>query len=307
MAKRPGAAAVTGGALLALLCPGVATADALPREVTGGYTALTLADQDVSLDVAEPAVRGSGDRAWFPATGGGADPETGDADVELGGTALLTSAAGKQLPLSGLRLELDGGTGALHARTAVDGQTRELVLADVTSGAAPVVRTSGVTWSGLRAALTEDGAVLLSGWSGAEFAAGDPFGVLDVTVGTESEDAAPQTPRPEPTPASTPSPSPAQTSQAAPEPAAPTASVARSALAPGAEQQVTGEGFEPGEVVLVSIDQDTRYQTVADERGQVSRAFPVYDTAVEGVHTVELYTVTGGRAAVAEFGVRAPE
>ncbi|MFD3835828.1 hypothetical protein ACFWWC_06155 [Streptomyces sp. NPDC058642] len=304
MAKRSGAAAVTGGALLALLCPGVATADTLPREVTGGYAALTLADRDVSLDVAEPAVRGSGDRAWFPATGGGAGPEAGGLDVELGGTALLTSAAEKQLPLSGLRLELGGDTGTLHARTAVDGQARELVLADVTSGAAPVVRTSGVTWSGLRAALTEDGAALLSGWSGAEFATGDAFGVLDVTVGTAGT-AAGDTPQP--TPTATPTATPTEPKQAAAEPAAPTATVALSALAPGAEQRVTGAGFEPMEVVLVSIDQDTRYQAVADGQGQVSRAFPVYDTAVEGVHTVELYTVTGGRGAVAEFGVRAPE
>ncbi|NNN36594.1 hypothetical protein HLK59_40820 [Streptomyces sp. S3(2020)] len=304
MVNRPGAAAVTGGALLALLCPGVAAADAFSHEVSGGYAALALAAQDVSLDVAEPAVRGSGGRAWFPATGGGADPQAGDADVELGGTALLTSAAGKQLPLSGLRLELDGDTGALHARTAVDGQTRELALAEVTSGAAPVVRTSGVTWSGLRAALTEDGAALLSGWSGAEFAAGDAFGVLDVTVGTGSGDAAPQTPRPDATPSSTPSPSPTKTERAVSEPAAPSASVAHADLAPGAEQQVTGAGFEPGEVVLVSIDQDTRYQAVADEQGYVSRNFPVYDTAVEGAHTVELYTVTGERGATAEFGVR---
>ncbi|MFF1297548.1 MULTISPECIES: HtaA domain-containing protein [unclassified Streptomyces] len=304
MAKRSGAAAATGGALLALLCPGVATADALPREVSGGYAALTLAEQDVSLDVAEPAVRGSGGRAWFPATGGGADPEGGSADVELGGTALLASATEKQLPLSGLRLELDGDTGALHARTAVEGQTRELALAEVASGAAPVVRANGVTWSGLRAALTEDGAALLSEWSGAEFATGDAFGVLDVTVGTGSASTAAEgTPQPVPTPAA----SPTEPKQAVPEPVAPAADVARSALAPGAEQRVTGEGFEPGEVVLVSIDQDTRYQTVADGRGQVSRAFPVYDTAVEGVHTVELHTVTGGRGAVAEFGVRAPE
>ncbi|MGW7204231.1 HtaA domain-containing protein [Streptomyces sp. NPDC054837] len=304
MVKRSGAAAVTGGALLALLCPGVATADAPPREVSGGYAALTLADQDVSLDVAAPAVRGSGDRAWFPATGGGADPEVGSADVELGGTALLTSAPEKQLPLSGLRLELDGDTGTLYTRTAIDGRARELALAEVTSGAAPAVRTSGVTWSGLRAALTEDGAALLSAWSGAEFATGDAFGVLDVTVGTGSGSAAAEdTPQPAPTPTTTPT----ERKQAVPEPAAPTAGVVRSALAPGAEQRVSGEGFEPGEVVLVSIDQDTRYQTVADGQGRVSRAFPVYDTAVEGVHTVELYTVAGERRAVAEFGVRAPE
>ncbi|MFE0676350.1 hypothetical protein [Streptomyces sp. NPDC058867] len=77
-------------------------------------------------------------------------------------------------------------------------------------------------------------------------------------------------------------------------------------LTPGTDQTVTGEGFEPGEVVLVAIDQDTRYQVTADEQGRVSRAFPVYATAVEGVHTVELSTVTGERGAVADFAVRKP-
>ncbi|MCX5332717.1 MULTISPECIES: HtaA domain-containing protein [unclassified Streptomyces] len=302
MANRPGAAVVTGGALLALLCPGVATADALPREVTGGYATLRFENPGISLNVAEPAVRGSADQVRFPATGGAASPETGDTDVELGGTALLTSAAGKQLPLSGLTLRLAGDTGTLHTRTVVAGQARELDLADVTSGAEPVVRSSGLTWTGLGTSLTDDGAALLSEWSGAEFATGDAFGVLDVTVGTGST-AAEDIPRPAPTPTATPT----EQKEAVPEPMAPTATVTHSALAPGAEQQVTGEGFEPGEVVLVSIDQDTRYQAVADERGQVSRAFPVYGTAVEGAHTVELYTVTGERGAVAEFGVRAPE
>jgi hypothetical protein len=291
MANRPGAAAVTGGALLALLCPGVATAqdgdaNAFAREVSGGYAALTLADPDVSLDVAEPAVRGSGDRAWFPATGGGANPEAGDADVELGGTALLTSAAGRQLPLSGLELRLDGDTGTLRTRTAVDGQARQLDLAEVTSGAEPVVRTSGVTWSGLRATLTADGAALLSEWSGTEFAAGDAFGVLDVTVGTGSEEAR-ETPEPEPEPTPTP------TEQATPEPATPTASVAHSDLTPGTPQQVTGEGFTPGEVVLVAIDEDTRYQATADAQGRVSQTFPVYDNAAEGEHVVRLSPVDG--------------
>lgn len=303
MAKRPGAAAaVTGGALLALLCPGVATADTLPSEVTGGYAALRFENEGVSLNVAEPAVRGSADRVWFPAAGGDVSPETGDADLELGGTAALTSAAGKQLSLSGLTLRLDGGTGTLHTRTVVAGQARELDLADVTSGAEPVVRTSGVTWTGLSASLTEDGAALLSEWSGAEFATGDAFGVLDVTVGVGTTEAE-ESPQPTPTPTATPT----EQKQAAPEPTPPTATVIHTDLAPGAEQQVTGEGFEPGEVVLVAIDEDTRYQAVADEQGRVSRAFPVYATATEGAHTVELYTVTGGRSAVAEFGVRASE
>jgi hypothetical protein len=300
MAKRPGAAAVTGGALLALLCPGIATADALPREVTGGYAALKFENPSASLSVAEPAVRGSADRVWFPATGGGVDPGTGDADVEWGGTALLTSAAGHQLPLSGLKLRLDKDTGTLHARTVVAGQARELDLADVTSGAEPVVRSGGLTWTGLSASLTDDGAALLSEWSGAEFAAGDAFGVLDVTVGTAGT-AAEDTPQPTPTA------TPTEQKQAVPEPTAPTATVTRATLTPGAEQQVTGEGFEPGEVVLVAIDEDTRYQAVADEQGRVSRAFPVYDTATEGAHAIELYTVTGGRSAVVEFGVRASE
>ncbi|BFO13827.1 hypothetical protein SHKM778_02150 [Streptomyces sp. KM77-8] len=85
-----------------------------------------------------------------------------------------------------------------------------------------------------------------------------------------------------------------------------TATVARATLGPGTGQQVTGAGFEPGEIVLVSVDQDTRYQVVADEQGGVVQDFPLYDGAFEGVHTVELYTVSGGRRAVAEFGVRAP-
>lgn len=312
MAKRSGAVAVTGGALLALLCPGVATADTAPSEVTGGYAALRFEKQEASLEAAEPAVRGSADRVWFPATGGDVTPETGDADMELGGTALLTSAAGKRLSLSGLTLRLDGGTGALHTRTVVAGQSRELDLADVTSGAEPVVRTSGVTWTGLRATLTEDGAALLSAWSGSPFSAGDAFGVLDVTVGTGSAGVG-ETPGPTPTPAATPAEGkpaeegPAEESPAVSGPAAPTATVSRAALVAGAEQRVTGEGFVPGEVVLVAIDEDTRYQSVADEEGRVSRTFPVYDSAAEGAHTVELYAVTGGRGAVAEFGVRASE
>ncbi|QWA24932.1 hypothetical protein [Streptomyces osmaniensis] len=73
----------------------------------------------------------------------------------------------------------------------------------------------------------------------------------------------------------------------------------------GGERTVIGTGFEPGEVVLVAIDRDTRYQAVADDTGHVSRTFPVYATAAEGAHTVELTTVTRGHTAVAEFGVRA--
>ncbi|MFH9038921.1 hypothetical protein ACH4FA_06095 [Streptomyces sp. NPDC017966] len=318
MAKRPGAAAVTGGALLALLCPGVAAAQdgaTFPHEASGGYAALRFENRNVTLDVAEPAVRGSADRSWFPVTGGGADTGTGEADIELGGTALLTAASGS-LPLGGLRLELDGDTGVLSARAMVAGQARERVLAEVTSDSGPVVRSSGVTWSGLRASLSAEGAALLSEWSGAEFAAGDAFGVLDVTVGTGSG----ATPVPNGTPGTpeasgTPRPSGPPASRPTDEgrdgagwtAAAPTATVTRTTLAPGTGQQVTGTGFEPGEIVLVSIDQDTRYQVVADAQGGVTRTFPVYDRAFEGVHTVELYTVSGGRGAVAEFEVRAPE
>ncbi|WP_217127198.1 HtaA domain-containing protein [Streptomyces sp. AC558_RSS880] len=324
MAKRPGAAAVTGGALLALLCPGVAAAQdgaTFPHEASGGYAALRFENRNVTLDVAEPAVRGSADRSWFPVTGGGADTGTGEADIELGGTALLTAASGS-LPLGGLRLELDGDTGVLSARAVVAGQARERVLAEVTSDSGPVVRSSGVTWSGLRASLSAEGAALLSEWSGAEFAAGDAFGVLDVTVGTGSGTAG-ATPVPGETPGTAGTPEGSGPSRPSGPPAsrptderredagrtaaAPTATVTRTTLAPGAGQQVTGTGFEPGEIVLVSIDQDTRYQVVADAQGGVTRTFPVYDRAFEGVHTVELYTVSGGRGAVAEFEVRAPE
>ncbi|MGI5379320.1 HtaA domain-containing protein [Streptomyces sp. CA-251387] len=310
MAKRSGAAAVTGGALLALLCPGIVAAqdgDPLPRDVSGGYASWNTAsgaleDPGISLDVTEPAVRGSADRAWFPTTGGGTDPQTGEMDIELGGSVLLTPSTGtRPLPLGGLRLRLDGGTGALHARTVVDGRARELPLADVKPGAEPVVRTSGVTWTGLRASLTQEGAALLSEWSGTEFAAGDAYGVLDLTVGTGSEtpEAAPDdTPRP------TAGPSQEKPAAARRPTAAPSATVTRPTLSPGTQQQITGAGFEPGEVVLVAIDDDTRYQAVADEAGRVSRTFPVYDSAIEGAHTVELCTATGGRKADAEFLVR---
>lgn len=312
MMKRPGAAALTGGALLVLLCPGGAAAQdgqEFPREVSGGYASWNTAsaeldDQGISLDVTEPAVQRSADHSWFPAADGGADPESGDVDVELGGSTLLTSssAGSRPLPLGGLRLRLDGDAGTLYARTVVDGRARELALADVKSGAGPAVRTSGVTWTGLRASLTQDGATLLSEGSGAEFTAGDAYGVLDLTVGTGDETS-------ETTPEETPQPAPGPTTgkPAAPQrTTAPSATVTHATLKPGAEQQVTGAGFEPGEIVLVAIDQDTRYQAVADETGQVSRTFPVYGTAAEGAHTVELTTVTGDRRAVTDFGVRAP-
>ncbi|MEU9659865.1 HtaA domain-containing protein [Streptomyces chartreusis] len=319
MTKRPGAAVVTGGALLALLCPAAGPAvaqdtEAFARTVSGGYATWTTTDAErrMSIDVTEPAVRGSADRASFPATSGSADPQTGAVDVELGGAARFAPAAGTVEPLTfgGLRLRVDDDEGALYARTAVDGRARELTLADVAAGAAgPVVRSGGVTWTGLRASLTEEGAKLLSAWSGDPFAWGDELGVFDVTLGTGAEPAAaePSTPS-----SGSPTPSPDTATREQQEQqeqtrgdTPPTARVTTGAPTAGGERTVIGAGFEPGEVVLVAIDRDTRYQAVADDAGHVSRTFPVYATAAEGTHTVELTTVTGGRTAVAEFGVRA--
>lgn len=321
MRKRPTAAVLAGGALFALLCPGAAAAQdggAFPREVSGGYVSwatgsAALAGHGVSLDAVAPAVRGSADRTWFPATGGGTDPGTGDADIDLGGTARLTGSADPAgtLLLDGLRLSIEDGAGALYVRAELDGQKRDFALAGVQpGGAGPAVRDGGVTWTGLRASLTDEGAWLLSTWSGQQFAAGDGLGTLDVTVGTGSAGDASEGPaQPDETPQASPGATTPDEQQAAPEQTAdgagPTAAVALADLAAGAEQDVTGEGFEPGEVVLVAIDEDTRYQTVADAEGRVSRTFPVYASAVEGAHTVELYTVTGARAAVAQFLVRA--
>ncbi|MFF3844383.1 HtaA domain-containing protein [Streptomyces sp. NPDC002328] len=327
MGKRPGAAALAAGALFALCCPtavaveGAPAGKPLPREVSGGYASWATADGEltgrgVSLDVTAPAVRSAGERAWFPADGGAADPETGAADVELGGAARLTGAAARPLLLSGLRLELDGDEGALYARTAAGGRSGELALAEVAlSGAGPVVRTGGVTWAGLRASLTAEGAALLSAWSGDPFAAGDGLGVLDVTVGTGAgQPAAPQeSGSPQPSPGGG-QPQGAQQSGSAGSgadaqsagSAAPTAAVELQALAPGGEQAVTGAGFAPGAVVLVAIDGDTRYQAVADADGRIAQRFPVYATAFEGEHTVELTAVSGEPAAVsAQFGVEA--
>jgi hypothetical protein len=316
MTKRPGAAVLAGGALLTLLCPGVAAAqdgEAFPREVSGGYASWStagteLADRGVSVDVAAPATRGPAGRAWFPATGGGTNPQSGDADVELAGSARLSGAA-RPLTLGTLRLELRDGTGTLRTRTTVGTEVRELPLADVTSGAgAPAVRTGGVTWTGLKAALTDEGARLLSEWSGSRFTAGDSLGLLDVTVGTGSADAAP-TPPTQPDATSGPSaqppiPAPASTPAREKQQVEPAASVAHAGLTAGAEQTVTGTGFEPGDVVLVAVDDDTRHQAVADEEGRISQTFPVYATADEGAHTVELSTVTGERGAVTRFEVQ---
>ncbi|MFK4104642.1 hypothetical protein ACI2L1_32120 [Streptomyces sp. NPDC019531] len=298
MAKRPGAAALACGALLALLHPSTAVAqdgETYAREISGGYASWTTAAA-LTLDVTEPAVQGAANRAWFPATDGGTNPETGDMEVELGGVAQLGGPS-EPLTFGGLRLELGGGSGNLYVRTATDGQARELALADVSSGGAdPVVRTAGVTWTGLRASLTEEGAKLLTEWSGQEFTRGGDLGLLDVAVGTGSSVEA----EPEPEETAEPSPSPTTAKKK------PSASVTRTAMPAGAEQQVTGAGFEPGEIILVAIDADTRYQAVADAQGRLSQAFPVYSTAAEGVHAVELHTVSGARKAATQFEVVLP-
>ncbi|MER5193238.1 HtaA domain-containing protein [Streptomyces sp. NPDC002755] len=326
MVKRPGAAALAAGALFALCCPTAAAAqvraegDAPAREVSGGSASWAtagagLARRGVSLDVTRPAVRAGADRASFPALGGDADPETGSAELELGGAARLEGPAAQPLVLAGLRLRLTGDGGALYARTVVEGRARELALARLAAGGAdPVVRATAVTWTGLRASLTAEGAALLSSWSGAEFTAGDGLGVLDVTAGTsgadgtgeaeEAGEAGPSAPEGTGPPSASPG---AEAEPQAGGPGKPVVAVARAALTAGAEQTVTGEGFTPGAVVLVAIDGDTRYQAVADARGGIERSFPVYVNAFEGEHTVEL-TVVGGEqgAASARFGVEAP-
>ncbi|MEU4657310.1 HtaA domain-containing protein [Streptomyces sp. NPDC023723] len=307
MTRRPGAAAAAGGVLLALLSPHLAAAQDT-QEVSDGYASWTtdgtrLTDRGLSFDVAEPAVRDAADRAWFPATGGGTGPASGAAEVDLAGTARLTGAtAAEPLVIGGLRLDLRGGTGTLRARAVTGGEVHELALFDVESTAsAPAVRASAVTWSGLGAALTADGAELLSAWSGREFTAGDDAGRLDVTVGTGDATQPPAPPAP--SPSGTPTPSPAAPAPRATGTPAPSAAVRDTALSPGGEQEVTGTGFPPGAVVLVAIDADTRYQAVADAQGRLTRAFPVYATATEGAHTVELTAVSGTGRATARFDV----
>ncbi|MFI1924034.1 MULTISPECIES: HtaA domain-containing protein [unclassified Streptomyces] len=312
MAKRPGAAALAAGALFALSCPTVAAAqvraegEALPREVSGGSASWAtggsaLTGEGVSLDVTRPAVRASADRASFPALGGAVDPEGGSAEMELGGAVRFEGSGAQSLVLAGLRLRLAGDGGSLYGRTVVDGRVRELALADVaTAGADPVVRAAAVTWTGLRASLTAEGAALLSSWSGARFTPGDGLGVLEVTAGTgetgevgETAEAG-GTGAAAPEGAGSPQPSPgaaARTRAGGQE--KPTVAVARAVLTAGAEQTVTGAGFTPGAVVLVAIDGDTRYQAVVDARGGFARSFPVYANAFEGEHTVEP-TVVGG-------------
>ncbi|WP_216589930.1 HtaA domain-containing protein [Streptomyces brasiliscabiei] len=328
--NRPGAAVTAAGALLALLCQGTATAQeaaGAPREVSGGFASWgpafgAVGGADVTVTAGAPAVRGSGGRTWFPVDGGSTTPKTGDADVAFDGSIRLAGPGTAPLTLDELRLRLDGGTGTLAVRVERAGERSDLTLAEVGSGAsAPTVRGGGATWSGLRVSLTAEGAALLAEWSGRAYAAGDELAPLDVTVGTGASGAG----RPEDAPddtsgggddAASPAPdaggteAPGSGADAGQESAAagPSAAVKLASLAPGdGQQQVTGTGFAPGEVVLVAIDDDTRYQAVADDSGQVARDFPVYDTATEGAHTVRLYSVTGGREAVAEFTVLAGE
>jgi hypothetical protein len=336
--RRPAAVVLAGGALAALLSPGAAVAQdgrEPPREVTGGYTSWTTgsggpAGRGVELSAGEGAVQGAAHRIWFPASGGGADPGTGEADVAFDGTARLTRPAdpAEPLRLDALRLRLTDGSGTLYVRTGLYGERRDVELAGLRAdGADPAVRAAGVTWTGLRASLTDEGARLLSAWSGQEFAAGDALGVLDVTVGTGAEPSPEQSGAAEeqgtadvehptgvehpagvehPTGVGQPSPSATPPGRQQPAALAPAATVARPALTAGGEQEVTGEGFEPGAVVLVAVDGDTRYQAVADARGRVARTFPVYANAAQGEHRVELYTVTGGSGgAEARFSVRA--
>jgi Htaa protein len=316
MVKRPGAAVLAGGALLALIAPaGSASADeTFPRAVSGGYTTWTTGSAEldgVTLTAARPAIQGSANRTSFPATGGGTDPSTGAADIDLGGTLRLDGSTGQPLVLGTLRLSLDGDDGTLHTRTAVDGRARDLALAALeTDGAAVAVRSGGVTWTGLRATLTDEGAELLSAWSGARFAAGDGLGVLDVTVGTGSGTPV-ETPEPTPTgesPAAEPGAGQPESRPSTATSAKPTATFTHPDLTAGGEQTVTGTGFEPGAVVLVAIDGDTRYQAVADDKGRVERAFPVYATSEAGAHTVELYSPTGEQpGASAQFTVAEPD
>lgn len=325
--NRPGAAVTAAGALLALLCQGTAAAQEgeASHEVSGGYASWgptfgASTGADATVTAGAPAVRGSGGRTWFPVDGGSTTPKAGDADVDFDGSIRLADAGAGTLTLGELRLRLDGGTGTLQVRAERAGEKSDVTLAEVGTGsAAPAVRSGGATWSGLRVSLTAEGAELLAEWSGRSYAAGDELAPLDVTVGTGASGTG--TPRDDATgesgdDASAPAPDAGDTAAGTAEGeagaeqdagATPSAAVERVSLAAGAGQQVTGEGFEPGEVVLVAIDDDTRYQAVADDSGAVARDFPVYDTASEGAHTVRLYSVTGGREATVEFTVLAGE
>ncbi|GAA3783606.1 HtaA domain-containing protein [Streptomyces phyllanthi] len=319
MNRRPVAAVLAGGVLTALLCQASAEAEGgarAPREVSGGYASWAVAE-DVSVRAGKPAVGGAGGRSWLPVTGGSADPVAGDAAVDLAGELELSTAgpstagsASAALTLGELRLRLDDGDGTLHARAEVDGRTRRLALADVRRGAAsPVVRSAGATWTGLRVSLTAEGAELFSSWTGEPYEEGGELAPLDITVGMPGDTGEPPPvppgspePKPETEPEQEPEQEPESRPQAGKAPLA--ATVAHSTVGTGGEQLVTGAGFEPGEVVLVAIDDDTRYDVVADGSGRVSQAFPVYATAAEGVHAVELRTVSGDRTTGAEFAVR---
>ncbi|MGW1782889.1 hypothetical protein ACWCQQ_27670 [Streptomyces sp. NPDC002143] len=279
MAKRTGAVALVAGALFALGAPASAAGQELPE---GARAEWTLTAPGVSLGVTAPAVRTADGSASFPALDGGTDSGIGVTELELGGAARLDTAARQPLVLAGLRLRLTGDEGELYARTVVDGRARELALAEV---------------AGSRASLTEEGAALLSSWSGTEFTAGATLGEFEVTL----PEAAVESPQASPTPVD------GSAGQTAEPTAGPTtdvreaaaAAVARSALAPGTEQTVSATGFAPGAVVLVAIDGDTRYQDVADVQGRLARSFPVYATAAEGAHSVELTQVGGEQQVVA--------
>lgn len=329
MRKRP-VAALAGGVLVALLCQVPAQAEdgaRAPYEVSGGYASWSAVDGDggdVTVRAEQPAVGAAGGRGWLPVTGGSATPEAGDADVGLAGALRLSApgAEGGDLVLDELRLRLDGGSGTLYARAELADRTRRIALADVEPGAsAPVVRSAGATWTGLRAALTAEGAELFASWTGQVYDEGGELAPLDVTVGIPAEEdggrpsAPPSAPEPEEERGAEPGQNPGAVSSgpvsSPPGDAgdmdgedAPSASVAHPSVTPGGEQLVTGAGFAPGEVVLVAIDGDTRFDAVADDSGRVSRAFPVYATAVEGGHVVKLDAVSGGRSAAVEFVVR---
>ncbi|GAQ57237.1 HtaA domain-containing protein [Streptomyces acidiscabies] len=305
MAKRTAVVSLATGALLALGSPGALAGQELPG-VTEGRAAWSgidgeLAARGVSFGVTQPAVESAG--VSFPAVGGGLDVQRASGEVRLGGAVRLDGAEGQQpLVLAGLTLRLSGEAGTLQARTAVDGRAREVTLAEVAApDAGPVVREGAVTWAGLRAELSEEGAELLSSWSGRGFVAGDGLGVLDVTVGTgvaEEHVGAPAT-NPTPTPGSS-------GAEASPEAAA-AVSLTRPTLPAGGQQRLTGEGFTPGAVLLVAIDGDTRYQAVADGDGRFAQDFPVYGNAARGAHAVEVTAVTGEQAVVgAEFEVGEP-
>ncbi|WP_215451990.1 HtaA domain-containing protein [Streptomyces sp. ATCC 21386] len=334
--NRPGAAVTAAGALLALLCQGTAAARdgaESPREVSGGFASWGPAFGEstgaaATVTAGAPAVRGPGGRTWFPVDGGSVNPGAGDADVALDGSIRLGRPGTDTLTLDELRLRLDDGTGTLRVRAQRAGEGHELTLAQVGPGAgAPSIRSGGATWSGLRVSLTVEGAALLTRWSGRSYTAGDELAPLDVTVGTgasgtagprggvpgasDGDASAPPEGGDDPSPGSAGTGAePGKDADAGAEQqagAAPSAAVDLANPAVGDGRRVTGEGFVPGEVVLVAIDDDTRYQAVADESGRIARDFPVYDTASEGAHTVRLYSVTGGREAVAEYTVRSDE